>query len=717
MKLIGLMLVKNDDWVLGLSLRAALKWCDAVVVMDAKTTDNSKDIIAKIKEESPEKVFLMTEAQDSKASNSDLMEVLLHRARSEEATHISILHPNEVLTSNILRIKEDALKLREGEMLSLPAFYCWKSINQYRSDKSIWSNVLLPVAFKDSHAVSWKGASDKERPPRGPQWNIVSPISTDIGGILNLENANWKMARAKYFVLEMREILRRPPWKHVAEVNRAHPLDETGIKLSRVPDEWYKEFSEHTKSVFIGNRSSYEDEITAIIGAHGHERFSSIKAPTETVGFGNGTVSPAPKVVQPPPKITQYKQLSPPQQRRVDPGARRYVKEEPKLMYSKKIVFPRNTIRWSGHLLDYSGYGKANREFLFRMANTFNIALDPVEIGREPVLVDERTRARVMSHISSQPPEGFPYIRFFGPRKEDHSGKKVCFTMMETYGTHHDLVSLLNRYDEVWVPTAWNKSVFESSGVTSPVKTVPLGINPLIYKPGEKRLLPPSILITTDRRGTREIPGGFIFINTSNPSFRKGIDVTLKAFDDAFKGDPNVSLVLCVSYSSIVHCDPFALIPGGYEACKSKVYILDGKMDEYQMADMYRASDAYVTASRGEGWNLPLMEASACGLPVIAPLAFSHNEFLTESNAFTFLPDGKMQIPDAEKISPWYKDQFFVHYGEKSIETLSGLMRAVFENKELSEKKAKLLRSEILEKYTWDIVAEKASRMIAEVIS
>lgn len=700
MKLVGLMVARNDAWILELSVKAALKWCDSVIVVNAGSKDRTQDVLLHLVKEHSDQLFSVLAPNGDK--NSDLMQLALDEARTKGATHIAILSPNEILTSNVICLRDVILTLELSTMVVLPSLFCWKNAQYYRDDTSTWSRIDVPVAFKDSAGISWKGTTDLERAPRGFQWTTLRPVQRSAGGVVNLENVHWQRALAKHCLGEMKEILKRPSWKTPKSVQKIHPLDEVGIRLSKIEDEWYEGYKSLFKLVSTAERSFYEDEVSRVFQEHGQEMFSEIHPPGEVISTIDKIL---PQIINQLPK----KYVAP-----LKPAVRKYVQENPKPMYSKKAAFPKNTIRWSGHFLDYSGYGKANREIMFRLANTFNIVLDSSELSKEPVLVDERTRARVMSHISSQLPEEVPYIRFFGPRKEDHKGRKTIFTMMETYGTHQDLVALLNRYDDIWVPTAWNRTVFEESGVTSPVHTVPLGINQFIYKPGPRKPLPPLKLITTDLHGTQEVPKGFCFVNTSNPSFRKGIDVVIKAFEDAFHGNPDVSLVLCVSYSSLVHCDPFAMVPGGRDSVKSKVYVLEGKMDEFEMAEMYRSCHAYVTASRGEGWNLPLMEASACGLPVIAPDAFSHKEFLTEDNSFMFSPEGVQSIPDAEKISPWYKDQLFVYYGEKSVAALSKQMATVFEDKVLSDKKAEKLRASILEKYTWDAVAEKAARIILE---
>jgi glycosyltransferase involved in cell wall biosynthesis len=138
-------------------------------------------------------------------------------------------------------------------------------------------------------------------------------------------------------------------------------------------------------------------------------------------------------------------------------------------------------------------------------------------------------------------------------------------------------------------------------------------------------------------------------------------------------------------------------------------------MSEDEVADTLRSCDAYVTSSRGEGWNLPLMEAAACGLPVIAPKAFSHHEFLSEENSFMFSHDGLKQIPESFKISEWYRDQLFVNYEAPAISKLAIMMDLVKRDAELRKYRADIFRKEILSKYTWDKVASQFTDRIIEI--
>lgn len=43
---------------------------------------------------------------------------------------------------------------------------------------------------------------------------------------------------------------------------------------------------------------------------------------------------------------------------------------------------------------------------------------------------------------------------------------------------------------------------------------------------------------------------------------------------------------------------------------------------------LYNTFDCYVSASSGEGWGIPTVEAMACGIPIIAPRASSFNELV-----------------------------------------------------------------------------------------
>ncbi|MDP9120530.1 MAG: glycosyltransferase family 2 protein, partial [Acidobacteriota bacterium] len=61
MKLVGLMTVRNEEWVLGLSLRAALRFVDEMVVLDHASTDGTAALVERIAAEHPGRVRSLRE--------------------------------------------------------------------------------------------------------------------------------------------------------------------------------------------------------------------------------------------------------------------------------------------------------------------------------------------------------------------------------------------------------------------------------------------------------------------------------------------------------------------------------------------------------------------------------------------------------------------------------------------------------------------------------
>lgn len=63
-----------------------------------------------------------------------------------------------------------------------------------------------------------------------------------------------------------------------------------------------------------------------------------------------------------------------------------------------------------------------------------------------------------------------------------------------------------------------------------------------------------------------------------------------------------------------------------------------GRVDEGTLRDAYRSADVFVTASRHEGFCIPVMEAMACGLPVVAARGTALPETIGNAG-LTFEPD------------------------------------------------------------------------------
>ena len=97
----------------------------------------------------------------------------------------------------------------------------------------------------------------------------------------------------------------------------------------------------------------------------------------------------------------------------------------------------------------------------------------------------------------------------------------------------------------------------------------------------------------------------------------KGVDVTLDAFSRVRKNYPEAKLVLFGAKMPAVETN----LPPGVEFVVSP--------DRSTLRKIYSSSRAYIFSSRSEGFGLPVLEALACGCPVIATNAGCAPEFIT----------------------------------------------------------------------------------------
>lgn len=71
-----------------------------------------------------------------------------------------------------------------------------------------------------------------------------------------------------------------------------------------------------------------------------------------------------------------------------------------------------------------------------------------------------------------------------------------------------------------------------------------------------------------------------------------------------------------------------------------KIQLIHGRLTKNQMASLYKHPKikAYVSTTHGEGFGLPMLEASACGLPVMATNWSGHLDFLSIGDKRRFIP-------------------------------------------------------------------------------
>ena len=110
--------------------------------------------------------------------------------------------------------------------------------------------------------------------------------------------------------------------------------------------------------------------------------------------------------------------------------------------------------------------------------------------------------------------------------------------------------------------------------------------------------------------------------NKGFPS-RKSLDKIIRAFSVFSKYHPDAVLYLHTVHSGAPYAVDLLQLLSFYDVDSKRVNIADapslivGDYDNDKMSSIYSASDVLLSPSMGEGFGIPVLEAQACGLPVI----------------------------------------------------------------------------------------------------
>lgn len=242
MKLIGLMPARNEDWVIRASARAALQWCDHLIVLDHASTDRTAEFVTEVSLEHPGRLTVLSKADEwHEMAHRQLM---LDTARTLGATHIAIVDADEVVTANITgQMKQMVFDTPSGSMLVLPGYNLRGSIWDYHLN-GLWGQRWFSVAFPDSEDISWSawGDSFHHREPR-TVFDSYAPLKQGAGGIMHLWGVTERRLRAKHALYKMTE-RRRWPMKSVLEIERQYNAaiyepKEQSWAYGSIPEAWW----------------------------------------------------------------------------------------------------------------------------------------------------------------------------------------------------------------------------------------------------------------------------------------------------------------------------------------------------------------------------------------------------------------------------------------------------------------------------------------------
>ena len=252
---------------------------------------------------------------------------------------------------------------------------------------------------------------------------------------------------------------------------------------------------------------------------------------------------------------------------------------------------------------------------------------------------------------------------------------------------------MTNMVDEIWAYSRHILKTCIASGVPADrVQVVPLGVNSGRFNPSACKY-----------RINSEKEFKFLFVGVA--IWRKGIDLLLDAYRNTFDSRDDVALVIKDLKAGVFYLDQGAgkiIREIQRDPNSPEIVHIEESLGPQEIPGLYTACDCLVHPYRAEGFALPVLEAMACGIPVITTEGGSTDDFCSPQDVF-LIPAERVEFnpSDIKLVSGagWVL--------QPDLGALCSLMREAYENREAAKDRALRLSETIRSQYDWKVVAGK----------
>ncbi len=290
MKIVAIMPVRNEDWILGFTARAILQWVDELVILDHCSTDSSREIEVKILNESKEESVSLLYDNDPIWEEMRHRQLMLDYARTRGATHIVTIDADEALTGNLVPTIRDIIESCPSDhVLQLPWLTMRDSLMQCHAS-GIWAEQFASTAFEDSPELHWAardGYDFHHRHPCGRPQRPWQPIKHEQGGIMHFQYSNRRRLLAKQALYKMTEVVRWPGRDSIAEINKRYDWSVYGsaqrpeggvpkFDLRSIDARWWAGYKNLMRHIHLGTEPWQEPECRKMVEEYGRETFAGL---------------------------------------------------------------------------------------------------------------------------------------------------------------------------------------------------------------------------------------------------------------------------------------------------------------------------------------------------------------------------------------------------------------------------------------------------------
>jgi len=308
-------------------------------------------------------------------------------------------------------------------------------------------------------------------------------------------------------------------------------------------------------------------------------------------------------------------------------------------------------------LLTNSGYGVHSRQ-IFEWINekeNIDLTVECLNWGQTPWLLNENLENGLVGKIMSKSKkieDKFDLsiqVQLPDEWNPNLAKRNIGISaFVETDRCNPKWIEACNKMDMIIVPSEFTKNVAKRSGILmTQIVVIPEWFNEaVINKMSEDEK------VLEDSRMKFKSDFNFLIISqltAANPKDdRKNIYNAIKWTLEEFDHDTNVGIVIKTNMgkgSSIDRKITINTIQKMLDSIntknkKNRITLLHGNMKKEEIACLYKHNKikAIISPTRGEGYGLPLVDAAASGLPVVATDKTGHVDFLTIEDKEFYLP-------------------------------------------------------------------------------
>jgi len=262
------------------------------------------------------------------------------------------------------------------------------------------------------------------------------------------------------------------------------------------------------------------------------------------------------------------------------------------------------------------GYGVAGLNILKALQTEANVALHTIGQPQVTSQADADAVTKGLESAKFFDPDA-PCVKIWHQNQMAEfagRGGHIGFPIFELDKFDEVELHHLKSCDKIFVCSEWARGVAHEQGVTGHrIEVVPLGVDTDIFRPTK----------STQKEKT-------IFFNCGKWEVRKGHDILIEAFKKVANKHHNAELwMMCTNPFN----SPQEEAQWHQLYSHPQVRIIPRAETQQEVYNIMSQIDCGVFPSRGEGWNLEVLELMSCGRHVIATDYSAHTEFCTKENS------------------------------------------------------------------------------------